>query len=164
MATKPLPVNYISNDVVNQRVLLYCNGTHSMLSSNLSSQRGVTVEDTKSVWYSKKQVQEWLDEMNDLGGDGLRIYFGAKEDTGIEPDGFEALPGQLCLIMMLTRMGSSKDSHINIIYEKLENFAERKQLTDDLKAANKDRSFNFGAYCPPICLTEGDDYPNDSVT
>ncbi len=33
MATKPLPVNYISNDVVNQRVLLYRNGTHSMPSS-----------------------------------------------------------------------------------------------------------------------------------
>jgi hypothetical protein len=166
MEPKPLPEIILTKEMVNKRVKLYQKGKHKVLSARLSERAGKTVEDTKSVWYSKEQVATWLEEMNDLGGDGIRIYLGEIEEleAGKEQSPFNPIPGQLCLMMVLTKKGSFDDSHVNIEYESLTDYAIRKEKADALIANRANKQFNAGGYCPPICLTEGIDYPNDSLT
>jgi hypothetical protein len=173
MPTKALPSIFEHSKTINDRVKRYLDGKHKMLTADMQ----IIIpggEETKWAWYSKKQVQTWLEEMELLNGDGLRIYFGEKEvETGDETNlaaNIQKAAGQLCLIMVLTRQGIEEDSHVNIIYEKLPDFKERELLYDAERAAeNSDETeqtmnFNFGSYSPPKTITEGDDFPNDSVT
>ncbi len=53
-------------------------------------------EDTKSIWYSKEHIEILLEEIRVWKADGLRIYLGEYEEAAIAP-------GQLCLLMVLTR-------------------------------------------------------------
>ncbi|HMK26485.1 MAG TPA: hypothetical protein VK483_10685 [Chitinophagaceae bacterium] len=161
MPTKPLPLIFEPVETVNKRVTLYLENKYPLLNTQIKANDD-SREETRWVWYSKEHIQTWLSEMEDLNADGMRIYFGEKE---IE-EGDEAntnaqkakASGQLCLLMILTRPGSFDNSHINIIYENESDYVERKALYDN------SRQFNFGGYCPPMSITEGDDYPNDSIS
>jgi hypothetical protein len=98
----------------------------------------------------------------------MRIYLGQKEvDTADEQNPAEQAvkaAGQLCLLVVLTRPGSFDGSHINIIYENEPDFDARLELYELNKNGETGKQFNFGGYCPPMSVTEGDDYPNDSIT
>lgn len=170
MATKPLPPSFISRDVVNLRTGLYIADIHQRNSQALSQRHGDAIEETKSVWFSKTQVEEWLSEINYLKGDGLRIYLGQKEEPteGTEahsdPNPYSPLPGQLCLMIVLTEVGDpdgDEDAHKNIIYEDLSDFQERVNLS---QLPINERSMNAGSYSPPLKIMVGEDYPNDSLT
>jgi hypothetical protein len=163
---KPLPSNFLNKELVNERTRLYEQSNQEVPTDNPSAQTRQG-EDTKWVWYSKELVQTWLDEIAYHNGDGLRIYFGRKEaptDTATEADAEhinEALPGNLCLIMSITKEGSYADSHINVVYENIEDFNDRKQAADELKNSETPRNLNAGSYSPPLKkITEGEDYPN----
>jgi hypothetical protein len=169
MATKPLPESFISQELVNMRTSLYAADIHQKSSIILKSRHGERAEETRSVWFSISQVAEWLTEMINLGANGLRIYLGQKEDpsqdatTHIDPNPYAPLPGQLCLMIVLTKQGdqsNSTDTHKNIVYEKLSDYQQRLDLTPTMKH----RSMNAGSYSPPLRITVGDDYPNDSLT
>jgi hypothetical protein len=164
MSTKPLPFIIEPLETVNKRVGLYLENKHAQLTSQLKT-TDANREETRWVWYSKEHVQTWLTEMEDLNADGMRIYFGEKEveagdESNLNNQAAKA-SGQLCLLMVLTRAGSFDNSHINIIYENEPDFNSRKALYDQMKLAGGNRQFNFGGYCPPMSITEGDDFPND---
>jgi hypothetical protein len=168
METKPLPSTFIDEGIVNARTGLYRSDKHKILSAYQSVKHGKECEETKYVWYSKGQIQDWLNELNDLKGDGIRLYFGQVEPhdpenpTSADPE--EPLPGQLCLLVVLTKPGSYDASHVNIFYRDTPGFDARLQLTNELKLADRARQFNYGGYSPPMRITEGDDFPNDFVS
>jgi hypothetical protein len=168
MPIKPLPQIFETAQTVNKRVKLYIQNKHAPLTTRMK-EINTAGEETKWVWYSKGHIQTWLNEMEDLNADGMRIYFGEKEiEEGDEANLIAQkakAAGQLCLLMVLTRPGSFGESHINIIYENEPDYAARKVMYDNIKATqDPDRQFNFGGYSPPMSITEGDDYPNDSIT
>jgi hypothetical protein len=164
MSTKPLPSIFEPLETVNKRVRLYQQNKHALLTNQLKIQ-DASRKETQWVWYSKEHVQTWLNEMEDLNADGMRIYFGEKEIAAEDESNLNAqtakASGQLCLLMVLTREGSFDNSHINIIYENEPDFIARKTLYDQMKFAGGTKQFNFGGYCPPMSITEGDDFPND---
>lgn len=171
----PLPTSFIGQKKASKRILQYQQGKHKLLSTLLNEKFGNTKGDTTSVWYSKQQVKEWLDELTYLDADGLRIYLGEMEDSSSETDSendsadnYEgaALPGQLCLVIVPTKAGTGNMSHINVVYESEINYIERKSLLDILKSESvdtKEKAINFGGYCPPMHITEGFDYAKDSL-
>ena len=167
MPAKALPPIFESKETINNRTRLYLRGKHELLSAGLKAM-DENREETRWVWFSKENVEMWLEEMNDLGADGMRIYLGEKEtdeEDALNPGNqMVKAAGQLCLLVVLTRPGSVTDSHINIIYENEADFSERFALYEAIKNGNTDKQFNFGGYCPPMSVTEGDDYPNDSIT
>ncbi len=158
MDVKPLPRSFINPEVARSRIMNYKSSSFKILSEKLSLVNNKAVSETKSVWYSVKQLQDWIDEIQYYKGDGIRIYFGQKENLnqGEEYDERtgEPRPGQLCLIIIPTKEGSNTSSHVNIIYDKLEDYQAR--LAATTKPA-LEMAFNLGGYCPPLCLTEGED-------
>jgi hypothetical protein len=170
MELTPLPTSFIGQKKASKRVLKYQQAKHKLLSTLLSEKSGILTADTTSVWYSKEQVQDWLNEMTVLEADGLRIYLGEMEEAS-EMDVTEsyegaALPGQLCLVIVPTKSGTGNRSHVNVIYETLGNYDERKRLAEDLKKEalnSNEKAINFGGYCPPMHITEGFDYAKDSL-
>jgi hypothetical protein len=166
-SAKALPGIFVDTATINMRVKLYMQNKHPLLSEAMS-RAGTPRSETRSVWYSRKHVETWLDEMDITGANGLRIYLGEYEaaDSGTTPH--PELAGQLCLLMVLTRQGAPGETPINIIYENEPGYMARKANTvaekDIFGNPDQEKQFNFGAFCPPICLTGGDDYPNDSVT
>lgn len=166
MSTKPLPPIFEGKDKINKRVQLYLDGKHALLTNALQQVDSSRVE-TKWVWYSKEIIQMWLEEIEDLEADGMRIYIGEKEvEEGDELNTANQIAkssGQLCLAMVLTRAGGYTGSHINIDYEAEPDFEDRKTLYESRKSNDKERQFNFGGYCPPMSVTEGSDYPFVSI-
>lgn len=174
MSTKALPRIFERKQTINDRIKRYRDGKHQLLTAEMQKTNPLA-EETRWVWYSKEQIEVWLEEMTSLGGDGVRIYFGEKEiEPGDESNHMvqkQKSAGQLCLVMVLTKPGDPdiNDSHINIIYEDLPDFAVRKAAYDAERAAEnslesrKTKQFNFGSYGPPNTIVEGEDFPNDSV-
>lgn len=158
MNAKPLPVSFIDPELAKTRVTNYKNDAYQQLSTKLREVHGEPVSETRSVWYSLTQLQEWIDELMHYGGDGIRIYLGQKEnlkegETYNELTG-EPRPGQLCLVIVPTKRGSNAASHVNLIYNKLPDYEPRLAATEPLPL---EMAFNLGGYCPPLCLTEGED-------
>jgi hypothetical protein len=167
MSSKPLPSIFEGKETVNNRVRRYIEGKHALLSAAMQ-QKDSAREETRSVWYSKIHIETWLQEMNDLGANGMRIYFGEKEITEGNENNLIAqatqASGQLCLLMVLTRAGIYQDSHINIIYEDEDDYENRKNSPDANSLTDGERQFNFGGYSPPMSITEGVDFPDDSIS
>jgi hypothetical protein len=162
MTATSLPKGFLNRETVNKRISLYQMSQQSELPEGFDVPVIERNKDTKWVWYSKEQVQTWLNEIMLYKGDGLRIYFGRKEknDTAADDDHKNSpSSGQLCLIFLPTREGLTKDSHINIIYETEENYQERLAQTP----VNQ-KGINAGGYCPPMTIVEGPDYPDDSLS
>jgi hypothetical protein len=159
--TKPLPSSFITSDTVNRRVALYLGGVHAQTTQGLQAMHGNESGQTRWIWYSKDQVQEWCNEINDLGASGIRIYLGQKETLAENevPEEHEPLPGQLCIMLVLTKQNANDpERHDNIIYEKLSDFAARKQKTELAISMN----LNAGSYSPPLRRPGiTDDYPID---
>jgi hypothetical protein len=158
MSVKSLPLSFIDPVLAKTRVMNYKAGAYGILSANLSAANNKAVSETKSVWYSAAQLQDWINEINHYGGDGIRIYFGQKEDLapGEEYDerSGEPRPGQLCLVIIPTKEGSNTSIHKNLIYNKLHDYQQRLDATEPRPL---EMAFNLGGYCPPLCLTEGED-------
>jgi hypothetical protein len=111
---------------------------------------GTPRQDTRSVWYAKEHLQTWLDEINYLNGDGLRIYFGAYgEDETDRP------AGQLCLLAVATRPDEDGVNHNDVILEDEPDFGERSVGLAPHSfggiTAFRPSEYNYGSPCPPIC-------------
>ena len=150
---KPLPAIFIGEEILKTKVDKFLNEKYTLL-SNAQKEKDINREETKSIWYSREHVQTWLDEMNLLNADGMRVHFGAYGDSeGIAP-------GQLCLLMTLTRTSEQGLPGEDIIYENLPDFEARKNASvnsrsfnesKDLDFDSKPKEFNYGSPCPPIC-------------
>jgi hypothetical protein len=159
LTVQPLPSIFVGKEIINQRVKLYMQHKHPLLSAGLSK-NGVQREETKSIWYSKDHLQTLLNEITLAKGDGMRIYFGAYGNEEGRPE------GQLCLLMVLTRPGTVSGSHKDIILEKEPDFEERKgafkkrSLGLDMETEDElPKEYNYGAPCPPICITDDGEFP-----
>lgn len=147
----PLPDIYIGTERVYQLVNSYLEHKRPVLNQFLSKD-GAKREETKSIWYSKEHVQTWLDEINLMNADGMRVYFGTYDEKS------EIAPGQLCLLMMLTRAGENAGTHIDLIYENEPGFSERMEASKSRSSSKgsydmeeRPRPHNYGSPCPPIC-------------
>jgi hypothetical protein len=163
-SAKALPGIYVGKDVINNRVKLYRQHKHLLLSNEMSKEGR---EETKSIWYSKAHIETWLSEMNTIEADGMRVYFGQ-----YTPDEINEPTGQLCLLMVLTRGNGEKESiHQDIIYENEPTYAARLQNTPSMQTETEkggndtifEKEFNYGAPCPPICITDGQEFPYESL-
>lgn len=161
MEVKPLPSSFISSAKLNERTKLYKEGICNQNTPSLVAKHGGDNGETRWIWYSKEQVEEWYNEMKDLEGSGIRIYLGQKEEpteNDGEPEEHEPKPGQLCIMIVLTKKNENDpEVHDNIVYENLPGFEERKNLTNSTNYM----SFNAGSYSPPLKSRILNDYPND---
>jgi len=160
---QPLPAIFIGKESINNRVNNYLSNKHPLLRN---AQKAISDEreETKTIWYSREHIETWLNEMNLLNADGMRIYFGAygEEDTDVA--------GQLCLLMVLTRTAENSTTHDDIIYENEPDFADRSAETnsrsineDGLEGEGNPKEFNYGSPCPPICRDQNPSFPEESV-
>ncbi len=151
----PIPLHscFVGKEKVNDRVKRYqlgdqgsYAGKYQMLSDAME-QRNQFQGETKYVWYTKEYIEDLLAEINFYNGDGLRVYFGEYEnETGVPA-------GQLCLLMVVTKVDSSDAGiHHDVIIEEEPGFDARAALSAK-------REINIGAPCPPICFTEGVAFP-----
>jgi hypothetical protein len=139
-ATKPLPKIFIGKDIINRRVNNYLQHQHRLLSEDLS-RRGMRKADTRSIWYSKEHVRTWLEEIELMNADGMRIYLGAY-DIQEGP-----VAGQTCLIMVLTHNSANGTSDKALV------------LRDEVDEQRLAGGYDYGAPCPPICSPAGPAFP-----
>ena len=145
--TQPLPNIFISKALADSRIQNYLTDKYPLLSS-AQKKKGEERTETKSIWYSKENIETWLSELALLDADGMRIYFGAYNEEE------SPVAGQLCLLMVLTR--ATETGHADIVYEQETNFEERENAgtnTRSITDINSEvpKQFNYGAPCPPIC-------------
>ncbi len=145
--SKPLPVFFMGKIAANDRISRFMDSKHVLLSEAMISNL-----DTKSIWYSFDHIENIYKELVFLNADGLRIYMGQYEDT--HPD----FPGQLCLVMVPTRLNVMTEGHQDIILEDEVDFEQRPGSEMFLSELSK--AYNYGSPCPTICEAEGDSlYP-----
>jgi hypothetical protein len=144
---KPLPYFYVGKETAIKRVKEFQEHKHGVISTSLGK------PDTKHIWYSKEHLSQLLEELKDVDGDGVRVYFGTYEST-------HQFAGQTCLIMVLTKPGISGGNivHENVFVEDQPGFEHRNSLSRDLQVLPGDtslfgnnREFNYGSPCPPLC-------------
>jgi hypothetical protein len=149
----PLHSGFVGKEKVNDRVKRYqfgdqdeYEGKYQMLSDKMEL-RGHFQGETKYVWYSKQYFEDLVTEINLYNGDGIRVYFGEYENENGVP------AGQLCLLMVVTKPDANDtDIHRDVVIEDEPGFDQR-------SAVSRSREFNIGAPCPPICFTEGVEFP-----
>lgn len=149
---KSLPFFFIGRSLTLERINNYLNHKHGLLSQSLGKM------DTKRIWYSKEHIAKLLEEIEYVGGDGVRVSFGMYENSN-------EYAGQLCLLMNVTRDQTVGDtvSHVNVILENEPDYEDRSALQRDIILPSDeetpiDKDFNYGSPCPPRCDT-GDDLP-----
>jgi len=136
-----MPEFFVGKAITSERITRFLQTKHPLLSNALGR------PDTKSIWYSREHVAQWLSEIDKAGGDGMRIYFGAQGEQ-------EAYPGQLCLLMVLTVSNPQTGGHTNITVEDATDFVDRSLSPEGEEVISRD--FNTGSPCPPICDGDGD--------
>jgi hypothetical protein len=152
--TNPLPAFFVGKDVTSDRIGNYAS-KHTLLSNDLGK------PDTRSVWYSKEHITKLLEEIELAEGDGLRVFFGAYEDT------HEDYSGQTCLLMVVTREHQEGEviTHQNVIMEDEPGFSARGALPRGAASYTnhgfgRGKDYNHGSPCPPLCDgDEGVDFP-----
>lgn len=176
-SAKPLPSIFVDNEVINKRVALFLQNKYPVLLDELQKRMPDKLE-TGSIWYSKAHVETWLNEMNEMGANGMHVYLGEYEAETLSADNINegsrpSKPvGRLCLLMVLTRDGETPGTLKNIIYEKEPGFKERLISTTgektfaprNINEEERPRQFNFGSYRPPHTIVDDAEFPNDSLT
>jgi hypothetical protein len=140
-AAPPLPDFFIGKSLMNQRIQRYRDGKYELLCDDME-ERGFHQGETVSVWYERAYIKTLLDEIDRIGGDGLRIYFGEYE---AEPDKPQ---GQLCLLMVPTRTKGDGVTHADVLLEEETDFMARYNAREALGQAG--RGFNIAAPNPPV--------------
>lgn len=151
---QPLPDILVDQSVINDRVRNFQTNKYPILDAALKEINS-HLQETKSIWYSRAHIESILAEMDITGADGVRVYFGAYGQS-------EAFaPGQLCLMMVLTRSGTLGAGQTDIVYENEADYVDRINLSRSRSIENgQPKQFNYGSPCPPICITDPA-YPQD---
>jgi hypothetical protein len=141
----PLPSFFVGSDITTGRINEFASKKNKLLSQAIGK------PDTRSVWYSRAHIAQLLDEIERANGDGLRIYFGTYESG-------HRFEGQTCLLMNATRaeQQGSLTIHKDVIPEDEPDFADRSSIARDFSGQadadeDKEKGFNFGSPCPPLC-------------
>lgn len=148
---QPIPEYFVGRETVNRRVKKFMAGKRQLLTNDMNA-NGLSSEESKHVWYPKEYIEVLVDELQHYGGNGVRIYFGEYEN-----DIMEAAPGQLGLLLVLTREEDDGKIH-DILFEEQEDYSLRignfKSKGIDLSQSyvnGKPREFNAMLPCPPLC-------------
>lgn len=100
-------------------------------------------EDSLSVWYSVEELQEFMEQIKEHGGDGVRMYFGAYSENYTEQPLYAGRQTVVLVATKETAFGEvNKDLYIN---------------TDK---GTSILAYNAGKICPPFCIVkvgDGDD-------
>lgn len=142
---RPLAKFFVGREVMNERIKRYLSGKHQLLSDNITAREIANVGETKSVWYDKEYLNTLMQEIEDYGGDGLRIYFGEYENINSPT----VCPGQLCLLIVPTRLNETTGKHTDLILEEESDFDARLALRDE-----EEMGFNIAAPNPPIHINQ----------
>jgi hypothetical protein len=146
-SVNPLPASFVSHEEVNLRVNSFINSKHNMLTATLNKQ------ETRAIWYAFEHLEQLMDELKYKEASGMRIYFGAYPGT------HQQYAGQLCLIMIPTRINTTTMVHEDIIIENEPDFTERIAGFDPNEIVEMYKNFNFGSPCPPACISGDLTYP-----
>lgn len=146
-SVNPLPASFVTHQEVNLRVNSFINTKHNMLTASQNKQ------ETRAIWYELKHLEQLMEELRYKEASGMRIYFGAYPDT------HEKYAGQLCLLMVPTRINTTTMRHEDIITEHEPDFTERIAGFDPKKIEEMYKNFNFGSPCPPACISGDLTYP-----
>jgi hypothetical protein len=160
----PLSEFFVGREVVNHRVKRFQNGKHQLLTNDLVNRRGSGTE-TRFVWYPKRYFEMIMEEMERYDANGLRIYFGEYEDDGIHP-----AAGQLGLLLVLTKMNASGNV-TDLLFEEQADFTSRASVPRNREVilmpgddSGLPREFNVCAPCPPICINQEPNFPENDVS
>ncbi|MBL7758480.1 MAG: hypothetical protein JNL59_13830 [Chitinophagaceae bacterium] len=98
-------------------------------------------EDSLSVWYSVKELQQFLEMAKDHGADGIRMYFGAySEDYADQP----LFAGRQTVMLVATKEKETADGTYN------------KDVYINTDKGTSILAYNAGRLCPPLCSGFGD--------
>lgn len=112
-------------------------------------------EDSLSVWYSIEELEEFMANARENGGDGIRFYFAAYPENYTEKAGFA---GRQTLVLVATK---SKEFETGIA---------NKDIYIQGETGAKILAYNAGSICPPLCKpqppkpADPDDWGNIGVT
>ncbi|MGB8194620.1 MAG: hypothetical protein WCF67_21995, partial [Chitinophagaceae bacterium] len=143
----PLPYFFVGRDTATARIQKYLSEKHPLLSNSINK------PETKTIWYSIDHLRKLMDEIEYLQADGLRIYLGMYEE------GHPIAPGQLCLMMVPTRL-NAEEKNEDVITEEEPDFSDRElmpksepewKLNGSPLGKRKDKDYNYGSPCPPVC-------------
>ena len=142
--SRPVPDFFLGKQAANKHIGDYQSGRYITMSEQLGK------PDTRSLWYSFRQIELLYQEMVYLNADGLRIYFGQYDNSVPE------LQNQLCLVMVPTRANDTSEGHADILLEDEDDFALREGSGAFLELSRPgwSKAYNYGSPCPPVCPVE----------
>jgi Uri superfamily endonuclease len=106
-------------------------------------------EDSLSVWYSVEELEEFLAEVKEHGGDGIKMYFGAY-DTEHAPVPLYA--ERQTVVLVATKVRETENGQAN------------KDLYVADEKGTTILAYNAGSLCPPLCTTSDDDFGGIGIT
>jgi hypothetical protein len=148
-SAKPLPAFFVGQAITRDRIKRFQETKQPVLTNLIGK------EDTRAVWYSIEHIEELFKELKYLNANGLRIYLGSYEESHPQ------YSGQTCLLMVATRLNDSQKNE-DLILEQGPDFESRISLQRDLEIQPekpKERDFNYGSPCPPVCPENELKYP-----
>jgi hypothetical protein len=98
-------------------------------------------EDSLSVWYSLEELEEFLANAKDHGGDGIKLYFGAY-DQEHAPQPLYA--GRQTIVLVATKEKETVNGTVN------------KDIYINTEKGATILAYNAGHLCPPYCNTGND--------
>ena len=152
---KSLPEFFVGKTEANHLICNFMKNKYPALNAQMPDGR----EDTRSIWYSFRHIEELYKEMIYLNADGLRIYLGAYGKHNVEPGDLYDTSHHLCLVMLPTFMNTETGKHEDLVQEDSDQFLKRPgsemfvggignntELTEP-----GSRGYNQGKPCPPLC-------------
>jgi len=105
-------------------------------------------EDSLSAWFSVEELQEFLENVKDHNGDGIRIYFGAYDQNYAEQPLYA---GRQTVVLVATKQKETDNGDVNKdIYVPTEN-------------GSSILAYNSATLCPPFC-DSSDDFGGIGIT
>jgi hypothetical protein len=152
---------YIKKEIVNKRILNYRNTAYRLLSEAAAMASGATgMEETRSIWYSRKYIDYIITTMHHLDASGVRVYFGCYANANPEEIARDFVDNQLSLLFVLTRQGSNSSVHQNIVIEKDESFSNIPETFGGYGRENESRNIDsLIRHEPPYAPLGGSKFP-----
>ena len=106
-------------------------------------------EDSLSVWYSVEELEGFLENVKEHGGDGIRMYFGA---YGPQYTEHPLYAGRQTVVLVATKEKETAQGEAN------------KDLYITTENGTSILAYNVGKLCPPFCIEHGGGYEEIGIT
>lgn len=98
-------------------------------------------EDSLSIWYSLEELQQFFEMAKENGADGVRMYFGAYDETYQEQPLYA---GRQTIMLVATRNRATEEGSTD------------KDIYIQTNHGTSILAYNAGRPCPPVCSSFGD--------